>query len=133
MLPSVNSYFSCPNEESLKITCHGIDITAMLWISEPYIPSRHPIIYIPEQIGEISPDFSMGPFSSTLTNLTRRGEGIQLADMVSDLTLTTSGVANNTTIVCKTYRGHRSSQRSIIFYHTGKKLIVYSVIKCCHY
>ena len=131
-MPSAFSYFSCPNEASVTIACHDIEISSMLWISEPYIPDHHPIVYVPEQIGATLPHYSRGPFSSTLINMTRRGEGIQLADMVSDLTLTTSGVANSTTIVCKTYRGHRYSQRSMIFYHTGKKPKIYNVIKCCH-
>ena len=131
-MPRAFSYFSCPNEASVTITCQDIEITSMLWISEPYIPDHHPIAYVPEQIWAILPHYSRGPFSSTLINMTRRGEGIHLADMASDLTLTTSGVANSTTIECKTYRGHLSSQRSMIFYHTGKKTKIYNVMKCCH-
>ena len=60
---------------------------------EPYIPTYRPIVYAPGQIEPGSyPVNHRGSFVASLTSLNRDSGNIQVADLVSDLTVTTGGV-----------------------------------------
>ena len=94
----------------------------MLWVVEPYIPANDPIIYAPGQIAPGSyPVNHRGSFVASLTSLNRDSGNIQVADLVSDLTVTTGGVANGTRIMCWGYRGNVPSKAFTTIYFAGWK------------
>ena len=119
--PGASQYYACPDETSVKFTCHDTEIRSMLWISTPYISSNDPIIYLSGQIATNSrPVYRRGPFVATLTNLTRSYGDIHIADLASELTFTPSEVESGTNITCRTNnRGNQLSQISTVFYQAG--------------
>ena len=101
----------------MELTCHGIGIHSLLWIVEPYIPTFNPIIYVPGQIAPGSyPVYSRGSFVASLTSIVRDSGNIQVADLVSRLSVTTSGVGNGTRVMCWTYRGNVPSKAFTTLY-----------------
>ena len=119
MVPEAVSYYSCPNEISVKFTCHDVGILAMLWISAPYVPAGDSIIYLAGQSS--FPVRNRGPFITVLTNMTINDDE-NLADITSELTFTASEVESGTTITCTTYdRDNNPSEKSTVFYHAGKE------------
>ena len=96
----------------------------MLWIAEPYIPTDEPIIFVPGQIGTGPyPVYHSGPFVASLASLIRNSGNIQVADLASDLTVTTSGVGNGTIIECWVYREYTASKTFTTLYFAGLKFI----------
>ena len=92
----------------------------MAWKADPYIPVNNPILYVSGQIATGShPVHHRGAFVATLTNLTRSGDDIHVADLTSELIFTTSGVDNNTRITCQTNVGSQQEKMTITFYHAG--------------
>ena len=111
--------YACPNESSVKVTCHGSDIHAIAWTAEPYIPNDDPIIYVSADTVSLLV-FRRG-FIANLTNLTSSGN---VADLSSELTIDTSEVDNGTYIRCVTYIGAETSQKTTTFYQAGRILLV---------
>ena len=105
----------------MTLTCHDHEIQAMAWKVDPYIPVHNPIIYVSGQLIATGshPVHHRGAFVATLTNLTRSGDDIHVADLTSELIFTTSGVDNNTRITCQTNVGSQQEKMTITFYHAG--------------
>ena len=124
------SLYVCPQESSVKFHCNGSEITSIAWIAEPYITASNPIRYSAGQIATGShPVFHSGYFVANLTTLNRSGTNVHVADLTSELTVSTSGVINGTTVTCRIYRGIHSSQESTSLYHAGKILMSVHKIK----
>ena len=94
----------------------------MLWIAQPYIPTYHPIVYAPGQIEPGSyPVQHRGSFVASVISLIRNSGNLEVADVVSNLSVTTGGVANGTRIMCWGYRGNVPSKAFTTIYFAGWK------------
>lgn len=112
--------FVCPTMDLIELTCDDNGVHSMQLISGPYIPANNPIIFVPGQIEAGSyPVYHRGPFVAFLESLTRHSGTIHVADLVVDLSVSTSEVGNGTSIMCRTYRGNKYSQTYTTLYFAG--------------
>ena len=97
------SIYSCPNDESVTLTCSGNQLSVIEWSVKPYFSDTDcDLSYIPLRLmndpGPQTRNSSNNTFYSELTNFSRIDEAI--ANITTSLTVTTSGVRNETNIMC---------------------------------
>ena len=99
------SIYSCPNDESVTFTCSGNQLSVIEWSVKPYFSDTDgDLSYIPLRLmndpGPQIRSSSNNTFLdySELTNFSRIDEAI--ANMTTSLTVKTSGVRNETNIIC---------------------------------
>lgn len=121
MLLPETSVTLCPEEGSVRFVCYESDISALFWIVEPYISYYHPVVFPSSEINANSlPIRPRGPITARVTNLTRNGDTLSVADIVSELIVNRSGIDSGTVITCQTYRGIDKSQTSSSLFYAGK-------------
>ena len=93
----------CP-EVNVTYTCHDSLVTAMTWFAEPYFSGNQGIKYAPGFT--TNKTMKKGDyFFSKATNFSVNFETEKFENVMTTLTVITSGLENGTNITCLTTRG----------------------------